>query len=102
MDIKTAIQSMANDTTIIGRIARDSVNDEDKLIEFVNYIYDQFEQGNGGSMAAKHGFEVINKIVDYAEMLREKKMYSVLTVQDLRKTNKDLKDCLSKYNINYN
>ena len=77
-------------------------HDEDTLIEFVNYIYDQFQQGNGGSMAIKHGFDTINTIIEYAQMLKDKQLYNILTVNELKQTNQDLKGCLSKYNLNLN
>ena len=57
-----AIQEIAEKDTLIGQVALNAIED-DNLDPFIQYIKDQYNDGNGASMIIKYGFEVIDTIL---------------------------------------
>jgi len=57
-----AIQEIAEKDTLIGQVALNAIED-DNLEPFIQYIKDQYNDGNGASMIIKYGFEVIDTIL---------------------------------------
>jgi len=61
-----AIQEIAEKDTLIGQVALNAIED-DNLDPFIQYIKDQYNDGNGASMAITYGYNVINTIIKEEE-----------------------------------
>ena len=57
-----AIQKIAEKNTIIGGLAWDAI-DSDNLEPFIQYVKDQFKEGNAVTMTINYGWEVIDTII---------------------------------------
>ena len=91
--IKEAIKSIATPNTLLGSIAKSSLEDPIKTMEFVCYIYDQSKQGNEETLKKKYGTEIINTIIDY----RKDIINSVPCLEHEKEINKMLREAAKKY-----
>jgi len=65
MKIKEAIQVISKEDSLIGQSAYNVIYKRASLTDFVRYIKDQFNEGNGASMSVRYGYEVINTIIKF-------------------------------------
>jgi hypothetical protein len=57
-----AIQQIAERDTLVGQAAWNSI-DNDNLDSFIQYIQDQYKEGNAVTLSALYGYEVIDTII---------------------------------------
>jgi hypothetical protein len=89
MNIEEAIQSIAEGDSLISEIAKESLNSVNGMVYFSFYILDQYEDGNGASMAIDYGFTQVSVITTYARAARI-----------LRESNLAEKDLMNSINLN--
>jgi hypothetical protein len=57
-----AIQQIAERDTLVGQAAWNSI-DNDNLDSFIQYIQDQYKEGNAVTLSTLYGYEVIDTII---------------------------------------
>ena len=70
MNVKKAINSIAEGDSLISIVANDSLKTSEGIVQFSHMIADQYNVGCGSSMAIEHGYEVINTIIKYSDNVK--------------------------------
>lgn len=87
MDILKALEKISKVESVndfsISALAKKALLNYDDLVSLVQYVTDQFDDGNGHVMAAKYGFEEINTVLDYAGVINARAEYKLQEIQAL-------------------
>lgn len=65
LNVNGAIKIIAKQDTLVGRLAKMAMNNEQDFKDFVQYIHDQADDGNKESMDRIYGQDVIETILNH-------------------------------------